>query len=243
MTNSKSRPHVIIIGGSSGIGKELVLKFSKNNNVSVLARRIDRLEDLAANSTNVNAAPCDVNSFDEFRVAIDQSVLIFGKINIMIYCAGQQIIKPHRLMTEHDIDSLYNVNLRGALLAAKMFCSVKVSEKDAVYCCISSIAGANPEPGIVGYSCMKAALDAMIFGLAKESAPRRFVGVAPGWLDTEMTQGQSVYNEKFKAVLEKQSPLGITSIENVVDAVVFMVSGQASAVTGVILPVDSGVSA
>ena len=58
-----------------------------------------------------------------------------------------------------------------------------------------------------------------------------------------MTQGQSVYNEKFKAVLEKQSPLGITSIENVVDAVVFMVSDQASAVTGVILPVDSGISA
>ena len=96
MTNPKARPHVIIIGGSSGIGKELVLKFSKNNNVSVLARRIDRLEDLAANSTNVNAAPCDVNSFDEFRAAIDQSVVVFGKINVMIYCAGQQIIKPHR---------------------------------------------------------------------------------------------------------------------------------------------------
>jgi len=87
---------------------------------------------------------------------------------------------------------------------------------------------------------MKAGIDAMIKGLAKESAPRRFIGIAPGWLDTEMTQSQQVYNESFRIELEKKSPLGLTQISDIVNAVEFLTCKEAISITGTILVVDSG---
>ena len=242
MNNELNERHVVILGGSSGIGKELAINFPKKDKVSVFARRGERLKSLKKNNSRINIFTCDVTIQSELKTSLEECVLNFGKINILIYCAGKQIIKPLRLMTENDIDALYKVNLKGALMSAKLFCSSKVSLKESVYCCISSIAAKNPEPGIIGYSAMKAGLEAMIFGLAKEASPRRFIGIAPGWVDTEMTRNQPIYDDKFKEVLEKDSPLGITKVENIVDAICFLVSEKASAITGKVLTVDSGIS-
>ena len=57
-----------------------------------------------------------------------------------------------------------------------------------------------------------------------------------------MTRNQPIYDDKFKEVLEKDSPLGITKVENIVDAICFLVSEKASAITGKVLTVDSGIS-
>jgi NAD(P)-dependent dehydrogenase (short-subunit alcohol dehydrogenase family) len=237
----KLKKHTLVIGGSSGIGRETSMRLSCYDNVSVLARRADELSSIYG-STDILSVTADVCSFDDLTNAINECVSRFGKINRLIYSAGVQIIKPHRIMTPSDFDTLLNINLRGALYASKLFCSAKVSEKDAVFCAVSSIASNRPEAGILGYSATKAALDNLIRGLAKECAPRRFVGVSPGWLDTEMTQNQSIYNDNFREELEKISPLGITEVVNVVDAIEFLVGDAASSITGQILCIDSGSS-
>ena len=242
MSSDKTRDHSIIVGGSSGIGRELVIHLSKTDNVSVMARREDKLSELSKNNDNVFALTSDVSSTDSIRESLQASVEHYGKVDKLIYCAGKQVVKPHRMADIKDFDSLYDVNLRGALFTSKLFCSAKVSEKTAVFCAVSSIAAIRPEPGIVGYSVMKAALDSMIKGLAKEAGPRRFVGVAPGWLETEMTAAQLVYGESFKQALEKNSPLGLTGIKDVVDAIDFLISRRAASITGQILCVDSGSS-
>ena len=243
MTSLKAKDHSIVIGGSSGIGRALALHLSETGNVSALARRTDKLVELTDhNHKNIFALTCDVGSPDNIQCALQKCVEHYGKVDKLIYCAGKQIIKPHRMMTVNDIDSLYEVNLRGALFASKIFCSAKISKKNAVFCAISSIAGTRPESGIVDYSVMKAALNTMIRGLAKESAPRRFVGVAPGWLDTEMTRNQPIYGDAFKISQQKNSPLGLTTVNDVVNAVAFLLSPHASSITGQILCVDSGSS-
>ena len=232
--------HTLIIGGSSGIGEKLALKFAKQESVSVIARRLEKLDALEAINLNIFSSYGDVTSLDNLKKSIESCVDHFGKVDRLIYCAGKQVIKPHRLLSNEDIHSLLDVNLKGALFASKIFLSSKISESNAVFCAISSIASIKPEPGIVTYSAMKAGLDAMIKGLAKESAPRRFVGVAPGWLDTEMTQSQQIYNESFRVELEKKSPLGLTQISDIVNAVEFLTSKEATSITGAILVVDSG---
>ena len=79
------------------------------------------------------------------------------------------------------------------------------------------------EPAIVPYAASKAGLDALIKGLARELAPRRAVGVAPGWLDTEMTQAHArLYGAEFKEALEKRSPAGAATVESIVDAIAFL---------------------
>ena len=242
MSNEKKNNHTLIIGGSSGIGKDLAIKFAKENHVSVLARREDKLKNLEGHNPNIFSSPSDVTSFDNLRDSVETCVNHFGKIDTLIYCAGKQTIKPHRLISVEDINMLVDVNLKGALFASKLFLSSKISEKNSVFCAITSIASFKPEPGIVTYSAMKAALDTMIKGLARESAPRRFVGVAPGWLDTEMTQGEMIYNESFIRDLADRTPLGLTQISDIVSAVEFLTSENASSITGTILVVDSGSS-
>jgi gluconate 5-dehydrogenase len=241
-TDKKNNNHVLIIGGSSGIGNKLAVKLSIQGVVSVLARRSDRLRDLESKSENIYSYSSDVTSYEALFESIKNCVQNHGKNNKLIYCAGKQIIKPHRLLNEDDITSLIEVNLKGALYASKIFLSSKISEKNAVFCAISSIASIKPEPGIVAYSAMKASLDALIKGLARESAPRRFVGVAPGWLDTEMTQNQIVYNESFKSDLKNKSPLGLTELSDIIDAIEYIISDKAASVTGQILTIDSGSS-
>ena len=241
MTQLKIKEHVVIVGGSSGIGRALALHLAESCHVAVLARRTGVLKELESVS-KIFSVKADVSSFDDMSYGLEECVKRFGKIDKLIYCAGIQIVKPHRMMGHIDFDSLYEVNLRGALYASKLFCSSKISEKNGVFCAISSIAAVKPEPGIIGYSVMKAALDNMIRGLAKESAPRRFVGVSPGWLDTEMTQNQFVYGGAFKEALEKKSPLGLTNVEDVVNAVEFLISNKSASITGQVLCVDSGSS-
>jgi len=242
MSSDKDRDHCIIVGGSSGIGRELALHMAHTDNVSVLARRGDKLKEISKHNNNIFALTSDVSSTDNISDSLQVCVEHFGKVDKLIYCAGKQIVKPHRMADITDFDSLYDVNLRGALFTSKLFCSAKISEKNAVFCVISSTAAIRPEPGIVGYSAMKAALDSMIKGLAKEAGPRRFVGVAPGWLATEMTDAQIIYGESFKQALEKNSPLGLTSVKDVIDAIDFLISRRALSITGQILCVDSGSS-
>ena len=204
MSKDKIRDHSIIIGGSSGIGRELALHLANTDNVSVMARREDRLLDLSKNNDNFFVLSADVCSTDSIHDSLNACVEKYGKVDKLIYCAGKQIVKPHRIADIDDFDSLYDVNLRGALFASKLFCSSKISEKNSVFCAVTSIAAVRPEPGIVAYSLMKTALESLIKGLAKEAGPRRFVGIAPGWLDTEMTASQQVYGESFKRVLRKK---------------------------------------
>ena len=240
--NDNGKNHTLIVGASSGIGEATALHLSRVDNISALARRSDKLSRLSDSNDNIFTRRIDVDSASEITEAIEECVEQNGKIDKLIYCAGKQIIAPHKRVKEDVIDSLFSVNLKGALLISSLFCSVKFSEKNAVFCAVSSIAAIKSEPGIVCYSAMKSGLDSMIRGLAKEAAPRRFVGVAPGWLDTEMTQNQPLYNESFKENLEKISPLGITSLDDVVQAIDFLTSKKAASITGQIICVDSGSS-
>jgi NAD(P)-dependent dehydrogenase (short-subunit alcohol dehydrogenase family) len=241
MACDKPRSHAVIVGGSSGIGRALALHFSESCNVSVLARRTEVLDEFL-NKPNILRVTADATSTEGLSEAIHSCVERFGKVDKLVYCAGQQVIKPHRMMSSADFDVLYEVNLRGALFASKLFCSNKVSEKSGVFCVISSIASLRPEPGIVGYSAMKSAVDNMIAGLGKECAPRRFVGVSPGWLDTEMTRKQAIYNDQFRESLANRTPLGLTNVSDIVFAVDFLTGERASSITGQVLCVDSGSS-
>lgn len=234
-----TRPHAIIIGASSGIGYALAEKLTSTHIVTALARRVDRMEPLAKLGANVQAV--DVTEFNALENIVKQAVAAHGKLSVMVYCAGLQVIKPLRATSLADIQALMNVNVTGAIVCGRLFVSRLLTLDDAVFCAVSSIAARVPEPGILVYSAAKAALENLIVGLAKEGAPRRAVGVAPGWLDTEMTQSYGrIYDDAFRERLTKESPRGIASVASVVDAIDYLISDRAGHVTGQIITVDGG---
>ncbi len=241
MTNSLSNNHVLIVGASSGIGFLLAERLSAYMQVSAIARRKNKLEKLE--NFGVKSYIVDVCDNNIFRQEVNNIVSERGKFTHAIFCAGKQLIKPLRSINDEDINNIFSVNLIAPLVFASLFSSKKISTQKAVLCFVSSISSFRPEPGIIPYSMSKAAIDALIKGMARELAPKRVVGIAPGWLSTEMTQNiPHIYDEQFVCQLEEKSPLGITKVSSIVDGIEFLVSDKASNITGQIITVDSGSS-
>lgn len=240
-TADAPRPHALIVGASSGIGAALAARLAVDHHVSLLARRADRLDTLAG--ANGTAYACDVADSEQLTETIKAAVAANGKIDRFVYCAGRQLIKPLRAVSPADMADVVNVNLTGALVSAAAFASPRNAHADSVFCVISSIAAQRPEPGILAYSAAKAGLDALVHGLARECAPKRAVAIAPGWLDTEMTQAQPhVYNDEFREKLAASTPRGIATVEEVVDLAMFLMSGAARSITGQTVTIDAGAS-
>lgn len=233
------KQHVLVVGASSGIGRAVAERFAGSAQVTAIARRVDRLAPLA--EQGVTIVGCDATDFEALEASIHDAVRRDGYLNAIVYCAGAQLIRPLRSLKAPDLPAIMNVNLLAPLFLAKCFASQRVSKSDAVFCAVTSVAGQRPEPGIVPYSVAKAGVDALIKGMAKELGPRRAVGVAPGWLDTEMTQGyQHIYDEGFRTALARRSPAGVATVESVVDVIEFLLSEKARHVTGEIITVDGG---
>jgi NAD(P)-dependent dehydrogenase (short-subunit alcohol dehydrogenase family) len=236
---SEARGHILVVGASSGVGRAVAERFAPTAQVTAVARRADRLAELAA--AGVATVAADVADLSGIAGLVQEIVAERGLLTGLVYCAGVQVIKPMRALAVDEVERLYRVNLVAPTLFASAFASARVSSRDGVFCAVSSVAAQRPEPAIVPYAASKAGLDALITGLARELAPRRAVGVAPGWLDTEMTQAQGrLYTAEFREALEKRSPTGIATVESVVDAIAFLLSPQARYVTGEILRVDGG---
>lgn len=232
--------HVLVVGASSGIGRAVAERLRAGGaRITALARRADRLAELEA--LGCTAVAADVTDLPAIGGVLQAAVAERGLLTGLVYCAGVQVIKPMRSLGVEEVERLYRTNLVAPTLFAASFGSARVSTRDAVFCAVSSVVAQRPEPAIVPYAASKAGLDALIKGLARELAPRRAVGVAPGWLDTEMTQAHArLYGAEFKEALEKRSPAGAATVESVVDAIVFLMSPQARHVTGEILRVDGG---
>ncbi|HEY4252817.1 MAG TPA: SDR family oxidoreductase [Roseomonas sp.] len=241
MTDAAPGKHVLIVGASSGIGHALAQRLSASWRVTALARRIELLQPLEA--SGVSALRCDVSDPAQIAAAVDAAVAAGGRIACLVYCAGLQSIKPMRMLRDAEIREVLDVNLTGAMHFGRLLASQRVAEPDAVFCAVSSIAAHRPEPAIIPYAVAKAGLEALVKGMARELAPRRAVGVAPGWLDTGMTRGfGKIYTEAFKEKLAQASPRGIVTVEAVVDLVEFLVSPRAGFITGQIVTIDGGAS-
>lgn len=235
------RPHALIVGASSGVGRALAQSLARDWAVTAVARREDRLRELA--SPNIYPLVGDICNLTGIGEMLQVAVAAQGTISALIYCAGQQCVKPLRATSVQDIEDLYRVNLVAPTIMASQFASRRISSDDGVFCVISSIAADRPEPGIVAYGASKAGLNALVHGIARELGPRRAVAVAPGWLDTEMTQRfPHLYGAEFRERLTKSSPAGPATIDAVVEAVRFLISPDAKHITGQVVRVDGGAS-
>ena len=234
--------HIAIFGATSGIGLAFLKSVKGHNRVSAFGRRSHLLSDLTAANNEVFGFQCDVSDKSVVLSKTLEAVALNGKLDLVLYAAGIQILKPHRMMEQDDFIKSFASNLGGMLNVSSVFCSSKVSNKNAVFGAISSVAASKTESGLMTYSAEKSGIQTLIKGLAKEAAPRRFFGISPGFLDTDMTRSKSFYTDSVISEIEKQSPLGLISIEDVVDAIIFMMGDNAKKITGQTLVVDAGFS-
>jgi 3-oxoacyl-[acyl-carrier protein] reductase len=166
----------------------------------------------------------------------------FGRVDILVNNAGITRDTLLLRMSVDQWDSVIDANLKGAFLCSRAASKIMLRQKSGRIVNIASVNGLRGSAGQTNYSASKAGLIGFSRSLAKELASRGITVnvVAPGFIDTQMTDG---FEGDAREQLLKTIPLGrFGQSEDVGAAVAFLASNAASYITGQVLTVDGGVT-
>ena len=230
--------NIFISGASRGIGKSMAKHFAKSNfNVVGTSRNNFKFdEDLE----NLFPLKLDVTSRNDVKDCFDELKSKNLLPDILINNAGITADQLFLRMSDNDWDNVINTNLTGTFNLTKIFLKNMIKNKFGRIINISSISGLMGNPGQVNYSSSKAALNGFTKSLAKEVGSRNITVncVAPGFIDTDMTSyiGENERNEILKKI-----PLNkFGSPEDISKLVMFLISDEASYITGQTISIDGG---
>jgi meso-butanediol dehydrogenase / (S,S)-butanediol dehydrogenase / diacetyl reductase len=244
----------LVSGGASGFGLEIARRLrAAGAQVALLDLPGERLEGARAElGEGVLAAAADVRSPAEVRSAVGSAIDAFGGLDTLIISAGVIHIKPLGEVSENDWDLTLDVNLKGAFLAAQAAEQALRSSGRGRVVAISSDAGRRGVPWLQAYTASKFGLIGLIESLAVELAADQVTancvcpvgcpttGMGRDVLDWKTSHTRSSA-EEIVATTARMNPLGRNATEtDVADAVMFLISEQASFLTGVSLDVEGG---
>ncbi len=205
------------------------------------------VEELRAEGVQVEAFMTDVSRSDQVNQMVAAAVKSFGQIDIVVNNAGVHDSKGVEQATEADWDRIINTNLKSVFLVTKAALPyLKTTQGSIVN--MSSMAGVVGQNSAGAYAASKGGMIAMTKNMALDFAPYgiRVNAVCPGWVETPLVNVWFELQPDERAAREyiySIHPLGrISSPEEIGRAVLFLTSAQSSFVTGVILPVDGGVT-
>jgi 3-oxoacyl-[acyl-carrier protein] reductase len=236
----------IVTGSGRGIGRAIALELARVGAKVVVnyAGRSDKAEETVQLIREIGGeglvVQADVSQTADVDRLIQTTLEHFGRIDILVNNAGITRDSLLLRMKEEDWDAVLATNLKGLFLCTKAVSKGMLKQRSGVIVNISSVVGLAGNVGQANYAAAKAGVIGFSKSIAKEFAPRgiRVNVVAPGYINTDMTETlpEGVRSEVLRAV-----PLGrIGNPEEVAKAVRFLVSPEASYITGQTLCVDGG---
>ncbi|QFT21582.1 Gluconate 5-dehydrogenase [Pseudomonas sp. THAF187a] len=240
MSNNRT---VVITGASSGIGFGLAKAFlAQGFNVVGNARSAERLEQARAqlgSPAGFVGVAGDIARPQTARQLIDAGIEAFGQVDVLVNNAGFFLPKPFLDYSPEDIDSLLETNLKGVVYASQAAAAHMIERRQGQIITITAAIAlqANIDVPAALPVLIKGGLNQVTRALALELSPHNIQvnAVAPGIIETPM------HDPATHEFLKGLQPAGrIGQVEDIAEAVLYLAG--ASFTTGVVLPVDGGMS-
>jgi 3-oxoacyl-[acyl-carrier protein] reductase len=237
---------VVVTGGSRGIGRAVCEAFAEPGTL-VCFNYAANAEAAALTEKAIVSAGADALSYKAdvsnetemtafFKAILDRS----GRIDVLVNNAGITRDGLLARMKTEDWDRVIATNLNGVFHCTKQATKPMMKQRYGRIINITSVIGVMGNPGQSNYAASKAGIIGFTKSVARELASRNITAnaVAPGYIDTEMTDALP---EKAREALVQQIPLGRTGTANeVAKVVVFLASEGAAYITGQVLHVNGG---
>jgi NAD(P)-dependent dehydrogenase (short-subunit alcohol dehydrogenase family) len=241
----------LVTGGTSGIGRAAAIALARAGaTVVVSGRRAAEGEEtlrlVKAAGGNGIVVPADVSKPADVKNLVDAVMRAYGRLDIAFNNAGveSRVIAPTAEQDDDDFDAVFAINVKGVYLAMKHEIAAMLKGGGGAIVNTSSVAGVIGLAGAGPYVASKHAVIGLTKNAALEYARQgvRVNAVAPGAIETPMLDRftESVPRE----MLTSLHPIGrLGKPEEIADAMVWLVSPQASFVTGQTILVDGGFTA
>jgi NAD(P)-dependent dehydrogenase (short-subunit alcohol dehydrogenase family) len=243
----------LVTGAGNGIGRGIALRFGQEGAaVGVLdiseaaAERVaDEIRERAGRAIAIRA---DVSRAADVERAVQRIVEAFSASGILVHNAGVMPEGAIDRTSEQDWDRVFAINVKGAYLTCREVLPHMRARSGGAIVLMASITGVNGFPGLAAYSATKGALIALARAMAIDHAAEdiRVNAVSPGTIDSPMLHefvAAQADPQRTRRAFDEAQPRGrIGTIDEVVNVVTFLVSDQASYVSGSNVKVDGGMS-
>ena len=220
--------NIVIIGGTKGIGKAIVSEVVDNNNVVCLSR----------NQTDFSHDNYTFHNFD----ALADDYPDFESVDCLIYCPGSINLKPISTLSLDDFRNDFELNVIGAVRAIKKYLNLLKKSGSASILLFSTVATKLGMPYHASVSVAKSGIDGLVKTVGSELAPKiRINAIAPTITNTELAS-KILRNDKVIENMVERHPLKkILSSNEVAKMASFLISEDASSISGQIFNMDAGI--
>lgn len=238
----------LVTGAGRGIGRDIALKLAEqgimvivnyNGSKEAADSVVDKIEESGGRA---KAVKCNVADYKETEAMIASIVKEFGRLDILVNNAGITLDNLIVRMSEEDFDKVININLKGAFNTIKHVNRQMIKQRYGRILNISSVVGVTGNAGQANYAASKAGIIGLTKSAARELASRNITvnAVAPGFIQTEMTDKLP---ENVKEQMQSQIPLKrLGTTKDIANTVSFLVSEDASYITGQVIEVNGGMN-
>jgi NAD(P)-dependent dehydrogenase (short-subunit alcohol dehydrogenase family) len=237
----------VVVGGTTGIGRTLSLGLAQAGaDVVAASRRQTEVDAVAAELEKLGRrtlrAPCDVLERSSLVRLRDQVLATFGKIDVLVNCAGRTKKAPFLEVTEEDWSAVLETNLTGMFRSCQVFGPPMLERGYGRIINIASLSTYRALAFTAAYSASKAGVASLTQTLAVEWGARGVVtnAIAPGVFRTALNAALLDGTERGKEFLLRTPMRRYGKVEELVGAAIFLASEAASFVNGEVLVVDGG---
>jgi len=236
----------IVTGGGRGIGRAIALRLAEAG-ASLVINDIDKSAEAVAREIEAigkqsQAVMADVSLASDVAKLVEATTITYGRIDILVNNAGINRDQLLIRMTDEDWEKVIDIDLKSVFLCTRAVLRPMIKQHWGRIISISSIVGLMGNAGQANYASAKAGIIGFTRSVAREVASRGITAnaIAPGFIDTEMTQ-QLPENKRQELI--SRIPSGrLGSPEDIASAVCFLASEEAGYITGQVLAIDGGMT-